>query len=71
LSEEEYITNENDPHAVEKITSREDYTLLEPEEVQEFDEIFETVRAKITDLVQHDKGMEQKVIDSLQNGDFE
>jgi len=64
---EEYITDENDPQAVEKIT-KEDYTLIENEEKIDFDEVFESVRAKITDLTNHDHMMEEKVLDSLRRG---
>jgi len=67
FEDEEYITDENDPQAVEKIT-KEDYTIIENEEKIEFDEIFESVRAKITDLTNHDKMMEEKVLDSLRRG---
>ncbi len=67
--EEEYIINQNDPYTVEKITT--DYTIPIEEEVQSFEDTFETVRSKITDLTRHDKSMEQKVLDSLMNGDFD
>ena len=64
---EEYITDENDPQSVEKIT-KEDYTIPLDDEKIEFDEIFESVRAKITDLTKHDKMMNEKVLDSLRRG---
>ena len=64
---EEYITDENDPQAVEKIT-KEDYTISIDNVKIDFDEVFETVRAKITDLTKYDKMMEQKVLDSLRSG---
>jgi len=66
--EEEYIDDTNDPQAVEKITTKDDYTILLDDEKIEFDEIFESVRAKITDLTNHDKMMEEKVLDSLRRG---
>lgn len=66
---EEYITDENDPQAVEKITE-EDYTIPYDDEKIDFDEVFETVRAKITDLTKHDHMMEQKVLDSLRRGNL-
>ena len=68
--EEEYITEENDPCSVEKITQQDDYTLPEGEEVQSFDEIFETVRATSEDFVQYDKNQTQKILESLKRGDF-
>ncbi len=67
FEDEEYITDENDPQSVEKI-SKEDYTLPSDEEIVEFDEIFETVRAKSTTLTNHDHMMEKKVLDLLRRG---
>jgi len=64
---EEYITNENDPQAVEKIT-KEDFTILDNDEKINFDEVFETVRTAITNLTNHDHMMEQKVLDALRRG---
>jgi len=60
-----YIDSENDPQAVEKITTKDDYTIPLDDEKIDFDEVFETVKAKITDLTKHDKMMEKKVLDSL------
>jgi len=68
--EEEYITNTNDPQAVEKITTKEDYTIPENDEKIEFDEIFETVRTKITNLANYDQMMEKKVLDALRKGNL-
>ncbi len=65
--EEEYITNENDPHRVEKITE-EDYTIAEKEEKIEFDEIFKTVKTVLTNLTNHDHMMNEKVLDALRKG---
>lgn len=67
--EEEYINDDNDPTSVEKIT-KEDYTIPGDDEKIEFDEIFETVRTKITNLTKHDKIMENKVFDSLRRGNL-
>ena len=64
---EEYINNENDPGAVEKIT-KEDYTLLNDDTNIAFDEVFETVRTQITDLTNHDHMMNEKVLDALRRG---
>ncbi len=64
---EEYITDENDPQSVEKIT-KEDYTIPLDEQKIDFDEVFETVRAKITDLTNYDHMMEKKVLDFLRRG---
>ena len=64
---EEYINDENDPQAVEKIT-KEDYPILDNDEKINFDEVFETVRAKITNLINYDHMMEEKVLDSLRRG---
>jgi len=65
---EEYITDDNDPQAVEKITTKDDYTIPLDDEKIEFDEIFETVRTNLTDLTNYDKMMEKKVLDSLRSG---
>ena len=64
---EEIIHNENDPQAVEKIT-KEDYTIPLDEEKVNFDEVFESVKAKITNLSNYDHMMEEKVLDSLRKG---
>ena len=64
---EEYIDNENDPQAVEKITE-EDYTILLDDEKVNFDEVFESVKTKITDLTNYDHMMEKKVLDALRKG---
>jgi len=66
--DEEYIDDTNDPQSVEKITTKDDYTIPEDEEKIEFDEIFETVKVAITDLVKHDHMMNEKVFDSLRRG---
>ena len=39
-------------------------------EIVRFDEVFETVRAKITNLTNYDHMMEEKVLDSLKRGKF-
>lgn len=67
--DDEYITNENDPTRVEKITE-EDYTIPEKEEKIEFDKIFENVRATSADFTQYDKNQTQVVLDSLRKGNF-
>jgi len=64
--EEEYINSENDPCSVEEIN--DDYVIIEEEEESDFDEIFETVRTKITNLTNYDQMMEKKVLDSLKRG---
>ena len=64
---EEYITDENDPQAVEKIT-KEDYTIPDDDEKIDFDKVFETVKTKITNLTNFDRMMEKKVLDSLRRG---
>jgi len=64
FEDEEYLDSENDPQAVEKIT-KEDYTLPGDEEIIEFDEVFETVRTKISNLTNYDQMMQEKVLDSL------
>jgi len=64
---EEYIDNENDPLAVEKIT-KEDYTLPNDDTNIAFDEVFETVRTKLADLTNHDHMMNEKVLDALRKG---
>lgn len=67
--DDEYINNENDPSRVEKITE-EDYTLPEGEEKEDFDEVFESVRTKITNLTNYDHMMTEKVLDTLRRGGF-
>ena len=67
FEDEEYINDENDPEWVEKIT-KEDYTIPLDDEKVNFDEVFDTVRTKITNLTNHDHMMEQKVLDSLRRG---
>jgi len=64
---DEYITDNNDPNRVEKITE-EDYTIPEGEGEVDFDEIFESVRVKITNLTDYDYMMNEKVLDSLRRG---
>ena len=71
-SEEEYIDDEyinewNDPFDVKKITE-EDYDIVTDEKIVDFDEVFESVRCKITDLTNYDRMMEKKVLDSLKRG---
>jgi len=67
IEEEKYIDNENDPQAVEKITE-EDTVILLDETKMDFDEVFESVKAKITNLTNYDHMMEEKVLDSLRRG---
>ncbi len=64
---EEYITDENDPQTVEKIT-KEEYTIPLDEEKVNFDEVFESVKTKITNLTNYDHMMEEKVLDALRKG---
>jgi len=66
IEEEEYIDNENDPCSVEEIN--DDYTIIETEVKVDFDEVFETVRTRLTDLTNYDQMMEKKVLDSLRSG---
>jgi len=66
--DEEYIDDTNDPQLVEEITTKDDYTIPLDEEKIDFDEIFETVKSAITDLVKHDHMMNEKVLDSLMRG---
>jgi len=65
--DDEYIDSENDPQAVEKIT-KEDYEIILDDEKIDFDEVFETVKTKITDLTNYDHMMEKKVLDGLKRG---
>lgn len=69
IDEEEYIDEDNDPEKVE-IIKKEDYTLPEKEEIIEFDEIFESIRTKITNFSNYDYMMEEKVLDFLRKGGF-
>jgi hypothetical protein len=65
--DDEYIDESNDPFEVKEITE-DDYDVVIDEKIVDFDEVFESVRCKITDLVNHDHSMEKKVLDSLQRG---
>lgn len=67
FEEEEYIDDNNDPEWVEKIT-KEDYAIIENESTADFDEVFESVKTKITNLTNHDHMMEEKVLDALRKG---
>jgi len=67
IEEEKYIDNENDPQAVEKITE-EDTVILLDDVKMDFDEVFETVKTQITNLTNHDRMMEKKLLDSLRSG---
>jgi len=69
VEEEEYINSENDPTKV-LIVPDDDYVISDNEEIVEFDEIFETVRAKITNLIKYDRMMEEKVLDALRRGNL-
>ena len=65
--DDEYIEEWNDPFEVKKIIE-EDYDVVTDETVVDFDEVFESVRCKITDLTNYDNMMEKKVLDSLKRG---
>lgn len=65
--DDEYIDEWNDPFAVKKIIE-EDYDDVTDEKIVDFDEVFESVRCKITDLTNYDLMMEKKVLDSLRKG---
>jgi len=65
--DDEYINNTNDPQAVEKITKEEDVISLDDVKM-DFEEVFETVKTKITDLSNYDHMMEEKVLDALRKG---
>ena len=67
IEEEEYVTSENDPQKV-LIVPEDDYVISDNEEAIAFDEVFETVRAKITDLTNYDKMMDDKLLDALRRG---
>ncbi len=66
-TDDEYIGKDNDPYSVEEVT-KEDYFVVDDEEKIGFDEVFETVKAKITNLTNYDHMMEEKVLDSLRRG---
>ncbi len=67
--EEEYIEEWNDPFDTQKIIE-EDYTIPNVEKIVSFDEVFESVRCKITDLDNFDQMMEKKVLDALRSGNL-
>ena len=69
IDEEEYILTKNDPQYVEKIKN-EDYTLPENEEIIEFDEVFEFIKTKISNISNYDYMMEEKVLAFLRKGGF-
>ena len=66
--DDEYIESENDPFSVKEITEENSIGIEEKEEVIEFDEVYETVKTKIVDFINHDKIMEEKVFDALRRG---
>jgi len=66
--DDQYIDENNDPCGVVKITEENSVRVEDKEEVIEFDEIFETVKAEIVDFVEHDHMMEEKVVDALRRG---
>jgi len=65
--DDEYIEEEDDPYNVKEITEENSISIKE-EEVIEFDKVFETVKTQIVDFVEHDKMMEEKVLDALRSG---
>lgn len=67
VEEEEYIDSENDPEKV-LIVPGDDYVTSDNEEIVGFDEVFEYVKAKITDLTNYDHMMEEKLLDALRSG---
>ena len=67
--EEEYIHSDNDPEKV-LIVPEDDYVISDNEEIAQFDEVFEYVRAKITDLTKYDHMMEEKLLDALRGGNL-
>ena len=66
--DDEYIESENDPFSVIEITEKNSIGIEEKEEVIEFDKVYETVKTKIVDFTNHDKMMEDKVLDALRSG---
>lgn len=73
MSEEEYIDDEyvddnNDPHSVEEVTEPNSISIQDGEEIIAFDEVVETIKTEITNFVNHDHMMEEKVLDSLRRG---
>ena len=67
--DDEYINDENDPNKV-SIVPDDDYVTSDNEEIIDFDETFEFVKAKITDLTNYDHMMEEKVLDALRRGNL-
>lgn len=68
VEEEEYITDENDPDGVEKVTS--DAYPIPNEETVEFDPVLGTVEAQTAFYTRHDEIMTKKLVKALKNGDF-
>jgi len=69
IEEEEYVNSDNDPEKV-LIVPEDDYVISDNEKITQFDEVFEYVRAKITDLTKYDHMMEEKLLDALRRGDI-
>ena len=69
IEDDEYIDNDNDPEKV-LIVPEDDYVISDNEEIVGFDEVFEHVKAKITDLTNYDKMMEDKLLDALRRGNL-
>ena len=66
--EEEYITNENDPHSVEKIDEDNSISIVETEVTIKHEEIEASPKLMITSLTNHDYIMNEKVLDALRRG---
>ena len=69
IEEEEYINSDNDPEKV-LIVPEDDYVTRDNEEIAQFDEVFEYVRAEIMDLSNYDHMMEEKLLDALRGGNL-
>ncbi len=67
IIDDETIDEWNDPFAAKKIIE-EDYDIVTDDKIVDFDEVFESVRCKVTDLTNYDRMMEKKVLDSLKRG---
>ena len=68
--DDEYITKDNDPYNVEKIT-QEDYSFAEDEEIiEDHEEAVASVDTKNFNLSDHDHIQNDKVLDALKSGIF-
>lgn len=68
IDDEEYITDDNDPHRVERIDEDNSISIVENEVKIEHEEIKASPKLMITNLSNYDHIMNEKVLDALRKG---